>query len=111
AELRREVERHREARLPALEQVAEARVRLLGRREPGVLADRPRTPAVHVRIRAAREGELAGQLELEVRDVLVRVDRLDLDPGVGLPAILRGRQSLTLRYPRQGGRQGGRRAR
>ena len=52
AELRRQVERDREARLPALEQVAEARVRLLRRREAGVLADRPRPAAVHVGVRA-----------------------------------------------------------
>ena len=53
------------ARLAALEQVAVALVRLLGRREAGVLADRPRPAAVHVRVRAARERELAGRLELE----------------------------------------------
>ena len=64
AELRREVECHREPRLPALEQVAEARVRLLGRGEPRVLADRPRPAAVHVLVRASREGELARKLEL-----------------------------------------------
>ena len=52
AELRREVERDREARLPALEQVAEARVRLLGRAVARVLADRPRTAAVHRLVRA-----------------------------------------------------------
>ncbi len=91
AELRREVERDREAGLAPLEEIAEARVRLLCRRKARVLADRPRPPAVHVRVRAARERELARELELEVRDVLVGVDRLDLDPGVGLPAILGGR--------------------
>ena len=88
AELRRQVERDREPGLAALEQVAEARVRLLGRGEARVLADRPRPPAVHVRVGAARERELARELELQVRNVLVRVDRLDLDPGVGLAAIL-----------------------
>ena len=42
AELGRQVERDREARLPAGEQVAVALVRLLGRGEARVLADRPR---------------------------------------------------------------------
>ena len=63
AELCRQVERDREACLPSLEQVAEARVRLLGRAVPRVLADRPRPPAVHRRVRAARERVLAGELE------------------------------------------------
>ena len=52
AELGRQVERDREAGLPAVEQVAVALVRLLGRREACVLADRPRPAAVHVRVRA-----------------------------------------------------------
>ena len=45
AELRGQVERDREARLPALEQQVEALVRLLGRRETRVLAHRPRARA------------------------------------------------------------------
>ena len=48
AELRRQVERDREARLPLLEQVAVALVRLLRRREARVLPHRPRPAAVHV---------------------------------------------------------------
>ena len=35
----------------------------------------------------ARERELARRLELEARDVVGRVDRLDLDPGVGLAPV------------------------
>ena len=62
AELRRQVERDREARLPAVEQVAVARVRLLRGREARVLADRPRPAAIHVGVRAARERQLAGRL-------------------------------------------------
>ena len=65
AELRRQVECDREAGLAALEQVAEALVRLLGGGEAGVLADRPGTAAVHVRVRPARERVLARQLEVE----------------------------------------------
>ena len=89
AELRRQVERDREPGLAALEQVAEARVRLLRRREAGVLADRPRPAAVHVAVRPARERKLARKLEL-VRRVVGRVDRLHLDAGLGLAAIGRG---------------------
>ena len=80
-----------------LEQVAEAGVRLLGGAEARVLADRPRPLAVHPRVRPARERKLAGWLELDPGDVVRRVDRLDLDPRVGLPAIV-GRHGRNLRY-------------
>ena len=79
AELRRQVERDRKTGLAVLEQVAVARVRLLGRGEARVLAHRPRPTAVHVGVRPARVRELAGQLDAR-RGVLRRVDRLDLDP-------------------------------
>ena len=62
AELGRQVERDRQAGLAAFEQVAVARVRLLGRGKPRVLADRPRPPAVHVGVRAARVRILARQV-------------------------------------------------
>ena len=64
AELRREVERDREAGLPALEQVAEARVRLLRRAVARVLADRPRTAAVHRLVGPRVNGNSPGRLEL-----------------------------------------------
>jgi hypothetical protein len=51
-ELRRQVERDAQPGLPALEQVAEALVRLLGRAEAGVLPNRPRPAAVHVGVRS-----------------------------------------------------------
>ena len=89
AELRRQVERDREPRLPAREQVPVALVRLLGRGEAGVLTDRPRAAAVHVRVRTAGERELAGRLERR-RSVVGRVDRLHLDAGLGLAAVGRG---------------------
>ena len=60
-ELGRQVERDRQPRLAAGEQVAIALVRLLGRGEPGVLADRPGPAPVHVRVRAARERKLTGR--------------------------------------------------
>ncbi len=89
AELRRQVERDREPRLPAREQVPVALVRLLGRGEAGVLPDRPRAAAVHVPIRTAGERELAGRLERR-RSIVGRVDRLHLDAGLGLAAVGRG---------------------
>ncbi len=95
AELRRQVERDREPRLPALEQVAEPRVRLLGRGEARVLANRPRPAPVHVGVRPARVRELARQLQL-VAGVVRRVDRLELDARVGL-ALLRARHALIVR--------------
>ena len=55
AHQRRHVERRREAGLPVVEQVAEARVRLLRRPEAGELAHRPEPAAVHRRVDAARE--------------------------------------------------------
>ena len=62
AELRRQVERDREPGLTVLEEIAETPVRLLCGCEPRVLPDRPRTSAVHVRVGAARERELARKL-------------------------------------------------
>jgi hypothetical protein len=87
AQLRREVEGDREAGLAALQEVPEARVRLLGGREARVLPDRPRPAAVHRAIGAAREWILARRLAL-ARRVGSRVDGLYLDPGVGLAPLL-----------------------
>ena len=87
-ELRGQIESHREPRLSLRKQVAEALVRLLRGGEAGVLADRPRLPAVHVPVGAAREREFAGEPGLGSLDVLLRVDRLDLDARVGLAAIV-----------------------
>ena len=56
-----EVEGDREAHLPRGEVRAVERVRLLGGREAGVLADRPRPVRVHRRARAAQEREHARQ--------------------------------------------------
>ena len=86
AHQRRHVERRREAGLPVVEEVAEARVRLLRRPEARELAHRPQPAAVHRRIHAAgerirtRPAEVALVVEL---DVLGRVERLVLDPGDG----------------------------
>ena len=69
----RHVEGRREPGLAVLEQVAEARVRLLGRAEAGELPHRPEPPAVHRGVDAARvrEGarvaEVAVVVDLDVR--------------------------------------------
>ena len=99
AQLRGEVERDRKARLAALEQVAEARVRLLGRAEAGVLADRPRPSAVHVRVRPARERELARRLELDLAEIGRGVDGLDLDPGVRMALVGGGHAGIVVPTP------------
>ncbi len=77
-ELGREVERDREAGLTLTEEVAIAGIRLLGRGEASVLADRPRPSPIHVRVDAAGEGRLSRTLQL-VGDVVRRVNRLQLD--------------------------------
>ena len=51
----------RQAGLAVVEQVAEALVGLLRRPEARELAHRPQPPAVHARVHAARERELARQ--------------------------------------------------
>ncbi len=55
AAMRREIERHRQALLPGGEIAPVEGVRLLRRREPGVLPDRPRLQRVHRRVRSAQE--------------------------------------------------------
>ena len=86
AELRRQVERDREPRLTVVEQVAVARVRLLGRREAGVLPDRPRPPAVHVGIRPARVRIGARRLERR-RRIVRRVERFHFDTRLGFAPV------------------------
>ena len=85
-ELGRKVEGDREPRLPLREQIAIAGVRLLGRGEARVLADRPGAAAVHVSVDPARERRGARRLELG-RRVLRPVDRLDLDSRLGQALI------------------------
>ena len=83
AHQRRHVERRREPRLAVVEQVAEALVGLLRRPEARELPHRPQPPAVHARIHAARERELARQPDRRVgirRQVRLRVQRPDRLP-------------------------------
>src|SRR4029079_14954088 len=91
--LRRQVEGDGQPRLALLEEVPEPAVRLLGRREPGVLAHRPEPAPVHRRLDATREGRLAGdpkiglRVEAERLEVLGRVEVADLDVGAGREAL------------------------
>ena len=77
-----------------VEQVAEALVGLLGGAEAGELAHRPQPPAVHRRVDAARERELARIADLRrvIGDVLRPIQRLDRLAGerraLGLLGIL-----------------------
>jgi hypothetical protein len=69
-----------------LEQIAEARVRLLGGAEPGELPHRPELPAVHRRVHAARKRIDAGIAEVVLIvdvDVVGRVQRLVLETRDG----------------------------
>jgi hypothetical protein len=92
AHLGRQVEGDRQAGLALLEEVAEAPVRLLGRREPGVLAHRPQAAAIHGRLDAARERVLprAAEIALLVQFGGVRrgVEVADFEAGRGLEAVL-----------------------
>ena len=106
-ELSGQIERDREPRLALLEQVTEARVRLLGRAEAGVLANRPGSATVHGCVRAAREGIDARRLGLEPGHVLARIDGLDLDPRLGLARFVcrRHGQNRTRPATARGGQQ------
>ena len=91
AELGRQVEGHRQARRAVREQVAVALVGLLGRRVARVLAHRPRLLAVHLAMHAARVRERARLAQAQVlRQVVLGVERLDLDPRVGEAARVVG---------------------
>ena len=84
AHQRRHVERGRQTRLPVVEQVMEALVRLLGRAEAGELPHRPEPSAVHRRVDAARERIRARVAEVALVvdvDRVGRLERLVLDPG------------------------------
>ncbi len=86
AELRRQVERDRQPRLTVVEQVAVARIRLLGRGEAGVLPDRPRAAAVHVGVRPARVRIGARSLERR-RRIVRRVERFHFDTRLGFAPV------------------------
>ena len=85
------VEGGREPVHAVLEQVLEARVRVLGRPEAGELAHRPEPAAVHRRLRAARERVPAGVAHVAQVVGLAHARRIehvgDRDPGVGLEPL------------------------
>ena len=85
--------------LTVVEQVAEALVRLLGGAEAGELAHRPQAAAVHGRVDAAGERELAGVADVLVvaGNVIWPVQRLDRFPRERRALLLR-RVAGTLDY-------------
>ncbi len=77
----REIERDREALLAGGDVAAVEGVGIFGRREAGVLADRPGLQRVHRRVGTAHVWRDAGVgiEEVEAGDVLGRVEALDRD--------------------------------
>ena len=109
AHLRGKVECHAEAGLPAVEQITEPHVRVLGGAPAGVEPDRPGPAAVHRRVDPAGEWRLPWEADLldvvRVDGAGARpVDRLDGDPRVG-----RGLAEVACRFApaRVGRRQRG----
>ena len=78
----RQIEGDRQALLPAGEVAPVEGVRILRRREAGILADRPRPLDIHGRVGAAHERREArpGREEIEAGAVAFVVARLDGDP-------------------------------
>ena len=95
---RRHVEGDAEAGLALAQQVAEARVGLLGRAEAGEHAHRPQPAAVHGRVDAACVGILAGEADvaqiIAVRDVSRRVKPLHRRGGDGDELVLPLREAV-----------------
>ena len=77
-----QVERDAQALLAGRQVAPVERVGLLGGREPGVLADRPRLGGVHRRVGPAQERAepRPGVERVEALEVLRAVDRQDVDP-------------------------------
>jgi len=92
AHLRREIERHREARRALVDQIVEPLVCFAGGAHPRILAHRPQSTAVHRRVDTPRVRFLARKSQLffvvEISDILGCVQAVDrLASGVGLEAL------------------------
>ena len=101
AHQRGQVEGDGQAGLPLLEQVLEARVRLLGGAEAGEHAHRPQFAAVQRRVDAARVGIFAGQAQVfsviqicHIQGGVQAVDRLGRGGDELLLALRHGGQRL-----------------
>jgi hypothetical protein len=96
AAVRGQVERHREALLAGREVRAVEGIRFLGRREAGVLADRPGAIRVHRGAGSAQEREQARQRvgERQPFEVGGRVERLDAQ-AVGVSRSERARVAVA----------------
>ena len=87
AHLRGKIEGHRETRHPLREQITVAPVALFGGAEAGVLAHGPQAGAVHVRVNAPREGELARQFMGAVHErEILRALRKEVTPKYAINA-------------------------
>ena len=92
AAVRSKVECHRQTFLACGEVAAVECVRLLGRRESGILADRPRTHDVHRRVGAAQERSYTRSIVQVLHAFQIGCRIVDLD-GYSLgsqPVLLRG---------------------
>ena len=80
ADLRRQIERHRQSGGSVREQIFVALVRFLGVAHAGVLAHGPEAAAIHGGLHAAREGKFAGVADVAVvvprGEIFGRVERM-----------------------------------
>ena len=103
AHLRGQVERDRQAGLAVVQEVPEPAVRLLGGREPRVLAHGPEAAAIHRGLDPAGERVLARSPEVtilvETLEVRGRVEVAHLDPGRRLEPLAALRSRLPSPCP------------
>ncbi len=108
AAVRGEIEGDRKSLLPRREVATVESIGFLGSGEARILPDRPRTPGIHRRAHAAREGREARQAGIDPLHVLGRVQRLDVDPFGRVPGeILALNLLVGKRLPVVSGRHGG----
>ncbi|MCY1290026.1 hypothetical protein D9M70_391470 [compost metagenome] len=83
----RKIEGDRKALLPGGKVLPVKRVGGFGRRETGILADRPGTPGIHGGARAAHEGLETRQRRemIDAVEIAGRIERLDRDTLGRLP--------------------------
>ena len=104
ADLRRQVEGDREAGLPLVQKVSVSPVRLAGTGVAGILAHGPHPALVHVGLHATSVGVLTGIPDICVvagfglREVIRRIHRIQLQPGVRAELCLAGGKALQRRF-------------
>ena len=100
AAMRRQVEGDREALLPGGEVAPVEGVRILRRREAGILPDRPGPPDIHRRVGAADKGRQARPAIDEIDALAIGRGRNAVSAGC-LPASEYPRAALCRRLPRR----------